>query len=176
VVQEAQAVRGGQGQAPGSQGRGGPGGPGGPGGQAMTPEQIAWRAAQAEANAKFNIGGPQFDYTNNMQFTGNFYEGSLNRGEIVWRGEVAEAEEGKKARLLAVIGDPEALSGYAKPDAWNQVHIIAIGHTYIHILNGHLMSVFIDKDRTKFRPSGLLALQIEATGKVSYRNVWLRKL
>jgi hypothetical protein len=165
--------RGGAAGPGGAAGRGGAGGPGGQ--QQQTPEQIAFRAAQSAANAKFNLGGPQFDFTNNMQFTGNFYEGGLNRGEIAWRGEVAEAEQGKKARLLAMIGDPEALSGYAKPNAWNQVHIIAIGHTYIHILNGHLMSVFIDKDPSKFRPSGLLALQIEATGKISYRNIRLKK-
>ncbi len=53
----------------------------------------------------------------NVQYTVTFYEGSLNRGEVVWRGEVAEAEEGKKARLLTAIGDPEGLSGYVTPDA-----------------------------------------------------------
>src|ERR1019366_8267800 len=90
------------------------------------------------------------------------------------RGQVVRAEEGKKPRLLATIGDKDELGGYVKINDWNQYHIIARGNQMIHILNGHVMSVFIDDDPTKFRKNGLIGIQIEGTGKVSFRNLWIK--
>ena len=45
-----------------------------------------------------------------------------------------------------------------------------------HIVNGHVMSVLIDDDPTKFRKSGLIGFEIEGTGKISIRSVWLKRL
>ena len=45
-----------------------------------------------------------------------------------------------------------------------------------HIVNGHVMSVLIDDDASKFRKSGLIGVEIEGTGKISLRKVWIRKL
>ena len=44
----------------------------------------------------------------------------------------------------------------------------------IHIINGHVMSVFIGDDPTKFRKNGLIGLQIEGTGRVNFRNLWIK--
>ena len=44
----------------------------------------------------------------------------------------------------------------------------------IHIINGHVMPVFIDEDQAKFRKNGLLGIQMEGTGKVSFRNLWIK--
>lgn len=87
---------------------------------------------------------------------------------------MVRAEEGKHPRLLAVLGDSEALGGYVKINSWNQIHIIAHGDEMIHIINGHVMSVFLDDDPTKFRRNGYIGLQIEGTGKVSFRNIWIK--
>jgi len=46
----------------------------------------------------------------------------------------------------------------------------------MHIVNGHLMSVFIDDDPMMAAAQGVIALQIEGTGKVSFRNLWLKNL
>ncbi len=50
------------------------------------------------------------------------------------------------------------------------------GRKPIHILNGHVMSVFIDDDATKFHKNGLIGIQIEGTGKVSFRNLWIKMI
>jgi len=38
------------------------------------------------------------------------------------------------------------------------------------------MSVFIDDDPTMAVAQGVIGLQIEGTGKVSFRNLWLKNL
>ncbi len=45
-----------------------------------------------------------------------------------------------------------------------------------HIINGHVMSMLIDDDPTKFRKTGLIGFEIEGTGKIFMRNIWLKKL
>jgi Domain of Unknown Function (DUF1080) len=73
-----------------------------------------------------------------------------------------------------MLGDPDELKGYIKTNDWNQVHIIARGNEMIHIINGHVMSIFIDDDPTMAVAQGVIGLQIEGTGKVSFRNLWLK--
>lgn len=162
---------------PPPQGRGGAGGGGGfpgrgpagpcPSGQPRGVPDVA-------GNAKWNLGGGQSDFDGTNRYTGQYYEGGTNRGIVAWRGQVVRAEEGKKPRLLAMLGDPEALSGYVKINNWNQIHIIARGNEMIHIMNGHVMAVFLDDDPTKYRKDGYIGLQIEGTGKVSFRNLWIK--
>jgi hypothetical protein len=120
------------------------------------------------------MGGPQADFDGTNRYSGQYYEGGTTRGIVAWRGQVVRAEEGKKPRLLATIGDKDELGGYVKINDWNQYHIIAHGNQMIHILNGHVMSVLIDDDATKFRKNGLIGIQIEGTGKVSFRNLWIK--
>jgi hypothetical protein len=38
------------------------------------------------------------------------------------------------------------------------------------------MSIFIDDDPSMAAAKGVIGLQIEGTGKVSFRNIWLRNL
>ena len=85
-------------------------------------------------------------------------------------------EGGKHPRLLALVGDKDELSGYIKINDWNQVHIIARGNELMHIINGHVMPILIDDDPTKFRKNGLIGVQIEGTGKMSYRNLYIKQL
>ena len=59
---------------------------------------------------------------------------------------------------------------------WNELHIIAMGNTLTHILNGHILSVLIDEDPTYLKKSGVIGLEVEATGKLFTRNIWLKKL
>ena len=56
------------------------------------------------------------------------------------------------------------------------LHIIAIGNQMTHILNGHVLSILIDEDGTKFHKSGKIGLEVEATGKLFTRNISLKKL
>ena len=172
--------RGGPGGAPGAAAGGAPGGGfGGRGGRGPSgpcPSGQPRGTPNPAAEAKWNLGGPQADFDGTNRYSGQYYEGGTTRGIVAWRGQVVRAEEGKKPRLLATLGDKDELGGYVKINDWNQYHIIARGNQMIHILNGHVMSVFIDDDATKFRKNGLIGIQIEGTGKVSFRNLWIKMI
>ena len=166
------------------QGRGGaPGGPGGPppggrgrGPSGPCPSGQPRGTPDVAGNAKWNLGGPQADFDGTNRYTGQYYEGGTTRGIVAWRGQLVRAEEGKKPRLLANLGDRDELGGYVKINDWNQIHIIARGNELIHIVNGHVMSVFLDDDPTRYRKNGLVGVQIEGTGKVSFRNLWIKMI
>ena len=128
------------------------------------------------SQAKWDMVGPQFDFDGHNRYTGQFYEQATGRGIIAWRGQVVRTEEGKSPRLLATLGDRDELAGYVHIEDWNRLHLIARGSTMTHIVNGRVMSILIDDDPTKFRKSGLIGFEIEGTGKISIRNIWLKKL
>jgi len=128
------------------------------------------------ANARWNLKGYQFDFDFVGRYSGQLYEQATGRGIIAWRGQVVRTEPGKKPRLLAMLGDPDELKGYIKVNDWNQVHLIARGNEMVHIINGHVMSIFIDDDPTMAAAQGVIVLQIEGTGKVSFRSIWLKNL
>lgn len=128
-----------------------------------------------ESQAKWDMLGAQFDFDGQNRYTGQFYEQATGRGIIAWRGQVVHTEEGKAPRLLATLGDKDELGGYVKVEDWNQLHVIARGNTMTHIVNGHVMSVLIDDDKSKYRPSGIIGFEIESYGKILIRNIWLKK-
>jgi hypothetical protein len=162
------------GAAPGGGGGGG-GGFGGNQGPCPSGQPRGVALTSQPGNLKWAIGGPQFDFDYNNMFTGQNYEGGTGRGIIAWRGDVVRTETGKKPRLISSVGDNKELAGYIHVNDWNQLQIIARGNVLIHIMNGHVLSILVDDDASVFRPRGLLALQIEATGKTSYRNIWLKQ-
>jgi hypothetical protein len=173
-IQEPGQGRGGGAGAPGGAPPGGAGGGGRRGPTGPCPSGQPRGVPDMAANAKWNLGGGQADFDGTNRYSGQYYEGGTTRGIVAWRGQVVRAEEGKKPRLLGMLGDKDELGGYVKINDWNQLHIIAHGNQLIHIINGHVMAVFIDDDPTKFRKSGLVGLQIEGTGKVSFRNLWIK--
>jgi len=177
-IQQPQARGGGGGGAglgPGAGPFGGAGGRGaGRGPAGPCPSGQPRGTANPAANAKWNMGGPQSDFDGTNRYSGQYYEGGTSRGIVAWRGQVVRTEEGKKPRLLATLGDRDELAGYVKINDWNQIHIIARGNELIHIMNGHVMSILIDDDPTKFRKNGLIGVQIEGTGKVNFRNLWIK--
>ncbi len=130
----------------------------------------------AASQAKWDMSGAQFDFDRRNAYTGQYYEQATGRGIVAWRGEVVRTEQGKRPRLLATLGDREELGGYVKIDNWNQLHLIARGNTMTHIVNGHVMAILIDDDPTMFKKSGLIGFEIEGTGKIMIRNIWLKKL
>jgi len=130
----------------------------------------------AASQAKWNMSGAQFDFDGRNAYSGQYYEQATGRGIIAWRGQVVRTELGKKPRLLATVGDRDELGGYVKIENWNQLHIIARGNTMTHLINGHVMSILIDDDPSMFKKSGLIGFEIEGTGKISIRNIWLKKL
>ncbi len=129
----------------------------------------------AASEAQWNMAGAQYDFDAGNHYTGQFYEQATGRGIVAWRGDVARTQEGKNPVLLASLGDPNELGGYYKINNYNQLHIIARGTQMTHILNGHVMSILFDDDKSKFHGGGKIGLEVEATGKLYIRNIWLKK-
>ncbi len=102
------------------------------------------------------------------------------RTDRAFRGQIVRTAPtvGQKPILLATFGDPDELKSYIKVGDWNQIHLIARGNTMIYMINGHLMSVFLDDNPTMALSHGVLALQLEGRGdiKADFRNIWLKNL
>jgi hypothetical protein len=128
--------------------------------------------------AKWNLKGYQADFDFANRYSGQLYEQGTPRGIIAWRGQVVRTEQGKSPRLLSTLGDSDTLKSFIKPGDWNQMHIIAHGNTMIHMINGHVMAIFIDDDPSMSASQGVIGLQIEGGGniKISFRNLWLKTL
>ena len=127
--------------------------------------------------AKWSLGGYQFDFNFADTFPGQVAEG-FGRGIIAFRGQVVRTEAGKNPRLIATLGDRQELGGYFKIDDWNQVDLIAHGDTAVQIINGHVMSILIDDDTTKAKSKGLIGLQCAGPpgSKISFRNLRIRMI
>lgn len=80
--------------------------------------------------------------------------------------------------ITGMIAPRAELEPGIKVGDWNQLHIVARGHTMLYYLNGRLMSVVTDDDPQRFMAGGRLAIQLEGSGarQVSYRNLWVKML
>jgi hypothetical protein len=143
-------------------GRGGPVGPNGP-----TTEPNPWQ-----------VSGYQFDLDSNNNYTGQLYEGQ-GRGIVTPPGTMVELLPGRIAARIGTITDnPTGLikAHQGLVGEWNQLEIIARGNTLIHMINGKVISVSVD-DNLDFRAfQGLLSLQLEGSGQIWYRNVYVKAL
>ncbi|HXA66910.1 MAG TPA: DUF1080 domain-containing protein [Bryobacteraceae bacterium] len=144
----------------------------------VAPGQIQGGPTPNAKFAKWNLKGYQADFDFANRYSGQLYEQGTPRGIIAWRGQVVRAEQGKQPRLLSLVGDSDALKAYIKVGDWNQMHVIARGNMMMHILNGHVMAVFLDDDPAMAASEGVIGLQIEGGGnvRVSCRNLWLKTL
>ena len=161
-------------------------GSGGSGFQYRSKTGIPWLANIAD-NVTANVGpvnlnwmmtGPQADFwPSSRDWTGQFYSENTPMRILAWRGQVVEGAGLGRKRLMGNIGDRQALGGLVKMNDWNEYTVIARGGTCIHILNGQLMAVMVDDDpASSNNQSGLFGIEIEATTKVSVRNIWVKKL
>jgi Domain of Unknown Function (DUF1080) len=160
-------------------------GTGGSGFQYRSKTGIPW-SRPIPANVTANVGpvnlnwmmtGPQADFWPSQIYTGQFYSENTPMGIMAFRGQVVEGAGLGAKRLMGTIGDRTALGNLVKMNDWNEYIVIARGGTFIHIVNGQLMAVMVDDDpESSNNQSGLFGIEIEATTKVSVRNIWLKKL
>ncbi len=156
-----------------------PGAPRGAGADRRAPARAVSRgarrpAARAKRNGTWPARSTDFDAGN--RYTGQFYEQGTGRGIVAWKGQVVRTSAGDSRRLLATLGDDASVNAIYKPNDWNELHIIAIGRQMTHLLNGRVISILIDDDTARFHGSGLIGLEVEATGKLFVRNIFLKKL
>ncbi len=161
-------------------------GSGGSGLQYRSKTGIPW-LSPIPANVTANVGpvnlnwmmtGPQADFwPSSPYWTGQFYSENTPMRIMAWRGQVVEGAGLGPKRLMGNIGDRDALGKLVRMNDWNQYTVIARGGVLIHILNGQLMAVMVDDDpQSSNNQSGLFGIEIEATTKVSVRNIWLKRL
>lgn len=127
------------------------------------------------ANA-FAMRGYQFDLDGRNRYTGNNYE-EKGRLFLALRGQLTRVVGGRPPILVSQIGDNAALT-QAITGEWNAVHLIVRGHTFIHLINGQVMSIVMDDDVPHRPPHGKLGVQVH-TGppmKVEFRNLRLKSL
>jgi hypothetical protein len=133
-------------------------------------------APDPKTEDQWNMFGAQYDFDAANRYTGQFYEQGTSRGIIAWKGQVVRTETGKSPRLLATLGDQASVDAIYKPNEWNDLHIIAIGTQMTHLLNGRVISVLEDQDATKFHGNGKIGIEVESTGKLFTKGIWLKKL
>jgi hypothetical protein len=125
----------------------------------------------------WQVSGYQFDLDSDNQYTGQLYEGQ-GRSIITAPGTIGMLLQGNCKILLGKLsGDPKAA---IKPHQglageWQQVEIIVRGNTVIHMINAQVMSITVDDDPVARAPQGILSLQLEGSGQIWYRNVYLKQ-
>jgi hypothetical protein len=67
-----------------------------------------------------------------------------------------------------------AVRGVTRPPHHRQRRLV--GNTLVHVLNGHVITVSIDDDPASRAPQGILSLQLEGSGQIWYRNVYVKHL
>lgn len=146
---------------------------------------VPWSRPQPEGlppyDLKFMMTGPQADFwfpvtASTAIFTGQWYSENTMQGILAYRGQVTQSLPGETNRLVARIGDIQALGGYVKVNEWNEYEVIARGGVMMHIMNGQLMAVFIDDNANSVNnQAGLIGFEIESEPcKISVKDIWLR--
>lgn len=130
------------------------------------------------ADPKWNVTGYGVDFDYDPDSNGNVQDtGGRKESQIGWRGFIVRMEPGQRPRAIGSLGDRDALMKLVKVGDWNEIHVIARGNQLTHILNGQVMAVLVDDDAAMRKARGVIALQIEqwGTGKVHFRNIWLKQ-
>ncbi|MBZ5606754.1 MAG: DUF1080 domain-containing protein [Acidobacteriia bacterium] len=135
-----------------------------------------YRSIERVDVAKWVMQGYQADIDAQQQFTGQLYE-ERDRGFLAPRGTFSYAGDGQKPGALGSITDSDQLKAFIRNDDWNDIHIIARGNSLAHLLNGHVMCMFVDDDTAHRKLDGLIGIQLHVTTtgmKIEARNIRLK--
>jgi hypothetical protein len=153
------------------------------GGPTVRPNGTAWEVRGYEADYAINPNGNLGDCCNGPQRGVGQIEFGHNplpprRPGGAPRGMVTLSSDGGKRELIGTIGDPKDLASKFTPTEWTQVEVIASGNVFLCIINGQLMSVWVDVDQKFGNPEGEIAVEVEGQGNVKamFRNMWLKTL
>lgn len=143
----------------------------------LAPISPAVTANVGPVHLTWMMTGPQADFWPSRVYTGQFYSENTPMRILAWRGQIVEGFGARSKKLMGTIADRESLGAVVRQNDWNEYTVIARGGTFIHIVNGQLMAVMIDDDpASSNNQPGLFGIEIEATTKVSVRNMWVKKL
>ena len=125
----------------------------------------------------WQVSGYQFDLDSDNRYTGQLYEGQ-GRGIVNPPGGLVQLVAGMQNRIGTVNANPRATvkAHNGLQGEWQQVQIIARGNTLVHVLNGQVVTITVDDAPASRAPQGILSLQLEGSGQIWYRNVYLKSL
>jgi hypothetical protein len=135
-------------------------------------------AAGITGGNPWQVSGYQMDLDGANQYTGQLYEGQ-GRSIVTPPGKIVQLMPGGLAVVTGTVADdvkPYIKEHKGLEGEWNQLEIIASGNVLTHILNGHVICITIDNDPVRRASQGIISLQLEGTGQVWYRNVYLKAL
>jgi hypothetical protein len=131
-----------------------------------------------QAPNPWQVSGYQFDMSSANNFTGQLYEGQ-GRSIVNTPGcFVVLGSNRVNTQMGTVVKEPAlAVRPHMGVDGeWNQIEIIALGNTLIHMMNGQVITVTIDNNPAERAYQGILSLQLEGSGQIWYRNVYVKAL
>lgn len=124
----------------------------------------------------YALKGYQLDIDGEKRWAGQNYE-ERARTFLALRGQVSQIETGGKPYVVGSTGSAEELGALIKVNEWNEAYVIAKGNTLIHIINGRVMSVVVDRDLSNRTHKGYIGMQVHVGPpmKIEYRNIRLKK-
>jgi hypothetical protein len=126
---------------------------------------------------KWAMKGYQADMDGEQVYTGQIYE-ERGRGFLALRGESAYISTGQKPGVVGTLGSSDDLKALIKSAGWNDLHIVARGNVLVQYINGRMMSMLIDDDRTNRKMNGLIGIQVHKgpAMKIEIRNIRLKNV
>ena len=137
---------------------------------------VQYRSFRMEDEANpYKVGGYQADFDGHAEYSGMNY-GENFRWTMGERSRINRIEAGRKITTMVIFASDEDLKKKIKVADWNTYEIVAFGYTFIHRINGELMSILIDDDKENRRADGILAIQMHAGSpmKVEVKNMRIR--
>ena len=143
---------------------------------------VNYRSVQL-TDAPWSLAGYQADIDGSdrnkppLRHTGQNYE-ERGRTFLARRGEMVRVDATAQPKVIASLGDSEAMNAFIKNDDWNEYHLVARGNILTHILNGRVVTVVDDDDPKNRRFDGLIGVQVHVGPpmKVEFRNFRLKPL
>lgn len=144
---------------------------------------------RSERLPDYMMKGYQSDFEHTNRFTGMFFEENGRMflgqpGEFVIVKALTDEAKAKDPKARALLDKTvfarkdEAFSHIADATAWHSMTVIAKGNTFVHIVDGRVLSVAVDEDAKNFRKSGLIGLQVHSGPPmtIDLKNVRIREL
>ena len=138
---------------------------------------------RSERLPDFDLKGYQADFENLNRFSGMFFEENGRMfmgmpGEYVTVKPSTDPKRKCDLQKTVFATKEEIFSHIADPTAWHSMIVIARGNTFVHIIDGRVMSVAVDEDTKNFRKNGLIGLQVHQGPPmtIDLKNVRIREL
>ncbi|MDR0742867.1 MAG: DUF1080 domain-containing protein [Tannerella sp.] len=124
----------------------------------------------------YALEGYQLDIDGEKRCIGQNYE-ERRRTFLALRGQVSQIENDGKPYVAGSTGSAEELGALIKAGDWNEAHVIAKGNTLIHLINGRVMSIVVDKDTINRSNQGYIGMQVHVGPpmKIQFRNIRLKE-